>query len=247
MQCKLCLQEKPLIKKSHIIPKKFFQQAFINIPKGFAPENYGDKAYRLYSKESKSRNQPSGIHVKNILCESCEQKLGLFDNYAQTILLNNDKYLKKDDKKNVWKLQNIDYDYIKLKLFFMSVLWRSQICSDSFCSQVELTSDSEAKLRDMIINKNPGSENEFSVLLLKYLGEEAESFSVARGKQLCEVYMFRLGNYTFYIKVDENSWPDLFQEYMLKPEQNLLIPDGGFYKETKSYQSDVDNIDKYKA
>ena len=247
MQCKLCFQEKPLTENSHIIPKKFFQKAFINIPKGFAPENYGDKANRLYSKESKSRNQQSGIHVKNILCESCEQKLGVFDNYAQTILLNNDKYLKKDDKEKVWKLQNIDYDYIKLKLFFMSVLWRSQICSDSFFSQVELTSDSEAKLRDMIINKNPGSENEFSVLLLKYLGEEAESFSVSRGKQLCEVYMFRLGNYTFYIKVDENSWPDLFQEYMLKPEQDLLIPDGGPYKETKSYQSDVDNSDKYKA
>lgn len=242
MQCKLCLQEKPLIKKSHIIPRKFFKKASDNISKGFAPVNPGDKASRLYSKKSKSIQIQSGIHVPDILCGDCEQKLGVFDNYAQTILLE-DKYVEKDDNENLWKIPNIDYT--RLKLFFMSVLWRSQICDHVFFSALKLTSDLEAQLRDMIIKENSDVENKLSVILLRESGEEANNFSVYRWDKPCEMYKFRLGNYTFIIKVDENSWSDSFQKYMLKPEQDLLIPVRP-YKETKEYQSHLDNIDKYK-
>lgn len=235
MQCKLCLQEKPLIKESHIIPRKFFQKASDNIDKGFGSVKHGDRAGRLYSIKSKSYQLQSGIHVRDILCGDCEQKLGIFDNSAQTILLQN-KDIEKNDE-NLWKVPNIHYT--KLKLFFMSVLWRSQICDHHFFSAVKLTSDLEAQLRDMIIQQNSDIENKFPVILLRYSGVEANNFYVSKWDQPCEMYYFRLGNYTFIIKVDENSWPDPFQEYMLKPEEDLLIPVLP-YKETKGYHCSLD-------
>ncbi len=72
MQCKLCLQEKELIKKSHIIPRQFFHKASDNIAKGFGNVSHGDKVGRLYSKNSKSQQIQSGIYVPNILCKDCE-------------------------------------------------------------------------------------------------------------------------------------------------------------------------------
>jgi hypothetical protein len=238
MQCKLCLQEKHLIKKSHIIPKQFF----IKASKGFGSVNSGDNVSRVYSKKIKSVQKQNGIYVPDILCEDCEQKLGVFDNYAQIILLA-EKNIEKYDKENLWKVPNVNYK--KLKLFFISVLWRSHICNDGFFSAVSLTSTLETQLRHMIIEENPDIENKFSVLLLRYREVEAIKFAVYRWEQPCETYKFRLGHYTFFIKVDENSWPDSFQKYMLKPEQDLLIPLQN-YKETKEYQSDIDNVDKYK-
>lgn len=243
MQCKLCLEEKPLIGESHIIPKRFFLKASDHIHKGFGFVKTGDKANWLYSKKAKPKQVQNGVYVPDILCENCEQKLGVFDNYAQTILLT-DKYIEKDDKENLWKVRNVDYR--RLKLFFISVLWRSQICNDSFFSAVNLTSDLEAELRDMIIKNNPDSENKFSVLLLRHSGVEAIKFAVYRWEQPCKMYKFRLGSYTFIIKIDENSWAESFQEYMLKPEQDLLIPVLGDYKLTKEYQKDLDNIGNYK-
>ncbi|HEX8574656.1 MAG TPA: hypothetical protein VF677_00015 [Flavobacterium sp.] len=242
MQCKLCLQDKPLTKESHIIPRQFFHNASDNIDKGFGSVKHGDKASRLYSKKSKSQQIQSGIYVSDILCRDCEQRLGVFDNYAQSILLA-EKNIEKDDKANLWKVPNINYK--KLKLFFISVLWRSHICNHSFFSAVNLTSNLETKLRDMIVEENPDSENNFSVFLLRYREVEAIKFAVYKWKQPCEMYMFRLGYYAVFIKVDENSWPYIFQKHMLKPEQDLLIPVQN-YKKTKEYQSDIDNIDKYK-
>jgi len=242
MQCKLCLQDKPLIQESHIIPRGFFRNASDNIDKEFGSVKPGDKASWLYSKESKSKQIQCGIYVADILCKDCEQKLGILDNYGQTILLA-EKNVEKDDKKNLWKVPNINYK--KLKLFFISVLWRSHICNHSFFSAVNLTSNLEIKLREMIVEENPGSENEFSVFLLRYREVEAIKFTIYKWKQPCETYNFRLGYYAVFIKVDENSWPDTFQKYMLKPEQELLISIQN-YKETREYQSDIDNIDKYK-
>jgi hypothetical protein len=245
MQCKLCLQDKPLIGESHIIPKQFFHKAPGNIDKAFGSVKPGDKANRLYSNKSKSKQIQSGIHVPDILCEDCEQKLGVFDNYAQTTLLR-EKKIQKNDKENLWKVPASDFNYRKFKLFVMSVLWRSQICEHSFFSAIKLTSDLEAELRDMIIKGNPDSENKFSVVFLRYPEIEANTFSVYRENQPCERYKFRLGHFTFMIKVGGNIYCDFFKKYMLKPQQDLLIPLRS-YKETKEYHSILDNIEKYKA
>lgn len=236
MQCKLCLQEKQLVKRSHIIPKQFF----LKVSKGFGPVNSPDNW--IYSKKSKPHQTQNGIYVPDILCDDCEEKLGRFDNYGQTLLIT-EKNVQKDDNENLWKVPNINYK--KLKLFFLSILWRSHICNHSFFSAVQLTSDLETRLRNMIVDENPDSENKFSVFLLRYREIEAIRFAVYKWKEPCEMYKFRLGYYAFFIKVDENSWPDIFQQYMLKPEQDLLIPVYN-YKKTKEYQSDIDNIDKYK-
>jgi hypothetical protein len=242
MQCKLCLQEKELIKKSHIIPRQFFHKASDSIAKGFGNVSNGDKVGRLYSKNTKSQQMQSGIHVPNILCKDCEQKLGVFDNYAQSVLLNNNNIEKHEDK-GLWKIKNVDYK--KLKLFFVSVLWRSQICKHDFFNKVNLTKDLEDELRGMIMGEDPGDESDFSVLLLRYQGKEANHFSVKKWQTSFEGYYFRIGNYTFIINVDAQDFPSSFLQYILTANSPLLIPII-VYKDTKEYEFILNNIGLYK-
>jgi hypothetical protein len=75
-QCKLCLQEKQLIKKSHIIPDFMYKDLF------------DDKhAILLNTSNTKTRNTKilfNGEYEGNILCESCDGKIigGIYENYA---------------------------------------------------------------------------------------------------------------------------------------------------------------------
>ncbi len=220
MQCKLCLKERPLIKKSHIIPRQFFHEVSKNIGKGFGDVSHGDTVGRIYSKKTKSKQVPSGIHVPNILCEECEQKLGVFDNYAQTVLLKG-KFIKNDEN-TLWKLPTVDYK--KLKLFFLSILWRSHICNNPFFKEVSLTESLESELRKIIIREEPGDENNFPIFLRKYKGIAAGLFYVLKKQEPFENYHFRIETYEIFIKMDDKNIEDNYKKMLLTPNSPLVIP-----------------------
>lgn len=234
MQCKLCLQEKQkLVKKSHIIPRQFFLASSDDIAKGFGNVSNGDKACRIYSKESKSQQVQNGIHVSNILCDDCEQKIGRFDKEVQDKLLKR-QYIKKS--KNFWTIEKIDYK--KFRLFFVSLLWRSQICNHYFFEKVKLTKDLEEKLRNMIIREDPGNDSDFSVVICRYREKELNYFSVEKRPKDFELYRFRVGLYDFMISTDYQDFP-----YRLTANSPLLIP---ILNGTKQLEEISENILSYK-
>lgn len=78
MFCKLCLHEKRLLKKSHIIPDFMYRELF-------------NEKHRLIWFRSDSlkaaRDVPSGEYEPNILCESCDNKvIGSLEDYAKKVL-----------------------------------------------------------------------------------------------------------------------------------------------------------------
>jgi hypothetical protein len=167
--CKLCGQEKILIDKSHIIPKKFHHHTSHEIQKYF-DDDLTDVAY-IYSQNGREKQIQNGLYVGGILCNDCENFIGRWDNYAQKLLIkeiNIDAIAEKQElTKEIQKIQNIDYKL--LKLFFMSILWRSHITRDNyfviknsksgksengqFFKEVNLGNKWELKLRTMIYDK----------------------------------------------------------------------------------------------
>ncbi|MEG4106398.1 hypothetical protein [Microcoleus sp. S13_C5] len=116
------------------------------------------------------------------------------------------------------------FDYKQLKLFFMSILWRAAITSDSFFAQVQLGSW-EDKLKKMILAQDPGSENDFSVVLFKYEGDGSEIMQnpTKQKQDGVNYYRFRFPKYGFLIKVDQRNFPPNLAPYILSPNQPLLI------------------------
>jgi hypothetical protein len=190
-----------------------------NIAKGFGDVPHGDKVGRTYSKKSKSKQAQSGIYVPNILCKDCEQKLGILDNYAQTTLLKS-KFIENEEK-TVWKIPIVDYK--KLKLFFISVLWRSHICNHPLFQEVNLPDSLEFDLRDIIIREEPGDENKLPIFLWRYEGKAAELFGAKKRQEPFEHYYFFLGNYRVVIKIDHKNIEDLYKEILLVPNSPLII------------------------
>ena len=231
--CLLCGKNKRLV-KAHIIPRGFWTSIKID-----------EKAARVYFKERKSKQSQSGIHDTNILCEDCDGKiLGKWDKYAQELLLQ-----KLESYASIYeKVITVgEFDYSKLKLFFMSVLWRASVTSDRFFEKVSLNSW-ESKLRQMILQEIPGNVDDFSVLITRYWGLEAKCMPEPRRCKAksngLNFYEFRLANYDFLIKVDQRKFPDFLEPYLLQPDKPLMIRNID-YKITNEYQIIVDNIRAY--
>lgn len=117
--CRYCGKQKKLC-KAHIIPRRFY--------------NVRNEKYISISVtgEVDLKKSQSGWIDSNILCSECDGVLGCYDKYAKELLKENvfkNKSIKiqtiKDGK--IYHLKKEDFDYYKLRKFFISLAWRASI------------------------------------------------------------------------------------------------------------------------
>ena len=222
--CKLCGFRKQLI-KAHIISRKLYEP----IREASSDKSLREQIPYIYKvgTEQKPNQAQSGIYDSSLLCKECDGNLiGPWDKYGQALLLrppDSEKYIFDATGKPIfYKVET--FDYKQLKLFFMSILWRAAITNDEFFSQVQLD-PWEKELKKMILEQDPGDENAFSVILLKYEGVFSEITCNPMKAMQDEVnfYRFRFPGYGFLIKVDQKNILSELNLYLLSATQPLLM------------------------
>jgi len=173
----MCLVEKPLLKKSHIIPDFFYAQG------NLYDENHQITKFDVQSFACNKRYSkvPSGVYDKLILCADCDNKLiSNLETYGRKVLfggLNPSEEIKSKHYKN--PMDGFEYivfenvDYKKFKLFLLSILWRASISKHDLFKDVIIPEDIENKLRTMILNNDPGNLNDFPIITMNYLRDES--------------------------------------------------------------------------
>ena len=145
MKCKLCLQDKDLLKKSHIVPN-FLYKELREKDNSFVKANL-----------EKLTKQPvyTGFFEPNILCQTCDNELlSKLEEYAYKIIYDSKK-IKGVKIVNEINSHGVEWtmcrgvDYTKLKLFLLSMLWRFSISSNEFYKFVDLGKHEEI-IRKMI-------------------------------------------------------------------------------------------------
>lgn len=215
MNCKLCGKDKKLV-RAHIIPKSLWKPLFDDKQ----PPQIHSNAPTFYSKKSSV-----GVYDTGILCAQCESIFSPWDDYAQKLLL-----AKPSEKNYVMENgQRIAYvetaiDYTKLKLFFISLLWKAAVSNHYFFSRVNVSAF-EPQLRRMILKSDPGDPDTFSIMVAKFedtLGTIVLNPHPERWRDI-NYYRFYLAGYMAYIKVDRRHAPDFMDELALNPEKPLII------------------------
>lgn len=211
--CKLCLSDRPLV-KSHIIPEPFWK---LLKSEGETPLLHstipGDHAKRA----------PIGVYDKGILCQSCDGRLGVWDDYGhKTLLRDFDEVCVYEGKRLAGIFDNIDYK--KLKLFFLSILWRASVGSQAFFNRVEL-GEHQNRLYEMIRSEDPGDPDEFAVNLLKLEGGQSRIILSPARTCIENVNYFKLymGGYVAHIKVDKRPTGKRLREVALQPDGALYV------------------------
>lgn len=232
--CRLCLQNKELINKSHILSDFFFD----NI--------YGDdhEAYRVplnALKEGKKIH--TGEFEGGLLCQECDNcVLGGYENYGSKFIfgrrdkkplpnVNAETQLHADNKLKSTFITGIDYK--KLKLFMLSLLWRASVSSRPFFAQVQL-GRYEEEIRRMLLNGVPGEQMMFPTMVNVIVGQnhfvskQIISSPTKFRDGHCIAYQFHVGRLIFMYYVSPSGIPDAIKEVALteKGEMRVVHLDG---------------------
>ena len=114
---------------------------------------------------------------------------------------------------------------IRLKLFFVSLLWRASVSKLKCYAPVAL-GEYECVAKTLLTDRVPGNAQQFAVFLAKFdrhLLAEAIICPFREKIDGINYYRFYLGGYVAYIKADQRNVPREFSELIMAQGQPLKI------------------------
>ena len=161
MQCRLCLNERNLC-GSHIVTEFLYSDLYDNSHKLMGINGQGNKGWKPLQK---------GIR-EHLFCFDCEQHFN--DKYEKPFLkqwLTENPLLSQMMYDSVF---SANYDYPTFKLFHLSILFRSSVSSLPTFQEVSLGIHEE-RIRQMLLNGDPGQNWEYPILAFAVLnGNDVE-------------------------------------------------------------------------
>lgn len=221
MKCNLCLKETVLIKKSHIIPDFLYEGIF-------------DEDHFIYKvdliKPERSGKKPTGVYDKHILCSNCDNKvIGTYESYASKIFFGGKM---KPESQPIFERTTPDrldvknLDYSKFKLFLLSILWRSHISNNDFFKLINLGPYAE-KIRTMIIENDPGVEEDFETCIIYYNEKSLPSKSIVTPRKIKykgnTCYHFLINNMSIWFNISGHNKLELFNHSGLKSNNSMSL------------------------
>ena len=220
MICQLCRKEKVLLKKSHIIFNFMYKKLF-------------GKAHKLIEIEletlKKVRTTFSGYYEKEILCAQCDNELlSKFETYASAALYaHGDSATRKAVQKQLQVSEDglryysyVNLDYTKLKLFFLSILWRAHIARQDFFSGVDLGKYAE-KTRLMLLAGDPGKEDELETCIIQFEDDGSRPYRALIDFRKVShegntYYVFHMDNMMYNFNISPHGKESIFLKGLLR-------------------------------
>ena len=219
MKCKFCGQEKKLI-DAHIIPKNFYL------------ERKKNRYLCINSKTGKHTIQQKGGYDSNILCADCDNHiLGEFDKEGYRILFGDFskyKYIQLHPQYKIYQLNNNEFDYGKLRKFFISILWRASISKLEEWSNINLGGYEKKAFE--ILKGTKEYDELFKILIYKncFAEDINQEILIAKGKtKKYKKYIIQMAGYRIEVMVDStritNKYKLQYEKYFLNPLQAHII------------------------
>ncbi len=224
--CRLCKIEKTLVKKSHIYPDFLYKDLYDKNHKIIKVSTE-----EIIKKNPKISRPSSGVYEGGLLCSDCENRLigGKYESYLADILSGKNKDVKctkgKSGDIETLKVKNLDYQ--RFKNFFLSILFRADICTFEEFTDINLGPYNE-KIRKIIYENTSTDDLEFQLNILK-LDENSEFDQLIvqpfRSKLETETcYSFLLKGFLIIINFKENKTSKTMIDNRLKQTGEIIIP-----------------------
>ena len=159
MPCRLCLEEKNLI-KAHIIPDFMYQELY----------DQNHSLYKVLLENPLNYTKiPTGEYDNNILCSECDNvRIGQLEDYAAKVFneglgIEFANFHYTDVKMTVTHVKKIDYK--KFKLFLLSMLWRASVTTRESFRIVSLRHYEET-IRQMLYKGDPKERYDFPCIMI---------------------------------------------------------------------------------
>lgn len=221
--CKLCGCHKELV-DSHIIPKSFYFRDKDEIDKGVNSKILSANDYPQRSSE--------GVYDQ-IVCGECEKSFGCWDDYAAQLLKcsKQDRELINPVDCSLWGYEYRDVDYSKLKMFFMSLLWRVNASTKGFFSEFQLPESLADELLAIVRAGVLPPAQEWAVFVGKSRQRIANVIAQPFFEKIEDAIFagIYLPGYVVHIKLNDAEIPRKFLLHLLHPGTGLAAYFYDFY------------------
>lgn len=218
--CRLCLNEKVLLKKSHILPKFILNKVLNKHKEGFVVMGIDT---------SNQKKVFDNAYEPNILCNYCDNKiLGGYEDYGSKFLfgpLGKKDIISHENFQTYIDVKNVDYQ--KLKMFILSILWRSSI--SKIFNEVKLSERQEEELRQILLSNQAISQNFYPVFIWNYahLKEIPNEIIlppyIGKKKAGEQNFLFIGGGMIFQILIEFDKMSEIYKEAILKEAGDIKI------------------------
>jgi len=180
-------------------------------------------------KGTRKRKSPIGEYDKTILCKDCDTKFEVFDDYAKKLFLDNFSSFKKIHRNNElvgWEVG--EYDFLKLRNFLLSVLWRASICKRPYFNRINL-GPFEKKVKEEIAKGHFEKPDRFEFLLTRFLPDRIPDFEQTMSNpdslkvlhvNFCRIHF---SGYSAWIKIDKRPMPKQFEALVVSEISPMRI------------------------
>lgn len=214
MLCRLCHKPKPFI-EAHIIAKCLLK-----------PLMSSTGPIRAISKDvtTHPKRLPTGVYDTSILCADCDNLFSPWEDYTSELLFEKAPTFRETAQAGFYLIP--EYDYEKLKLCILSILWRMSITKRKEYSNVYLGEKYESKIRGMLLSNNPGSSDTFSIgwlQLTDYIGSRAALGTHPAKHNGVTVYNVGLPGFVAVVKMGQDHKQHPFQPVIMAPDRPLVF------------------------
>jgi hypothetical protein len=213
MRCALCLQESQL-QRSHVIPEFLYRSLY-------------DDKHRLQvlsTLEDRDNSLEQKGLRESLLCTNCEQKISVWERYASLVLQGGVPLTVRREGKIVFVS---GVDYLKFRLFQLSILWRASVSTLPFFKRVNLGPHEEV-LRQWLDTEQGGDPERYGCLMFG-INLNGSAFTqvimqpVASRVDSTRSYRFMFGGFLWAYLVSSRSLGAVFSACTLRPEGCLLF------------------------
>lgn len=219
--CKLCLQEKPLQNKSHIIPDFMYREGKIyHADHTVQSINLKKTPFTSFTRVKKQYNAE---YEGGILCRNCDGVvIKAYEDYARKLLYGGNLKPVPEYKYQRGTVTISEISYTHMKLFFLSILWRAAISSRPFFKEIQISPDQEEELRKMILSGTAGANSVFPIVFAWDFGKD-HKLKQYLGQPVS------LNNSESHLFVFPSFFVNIFANIKLVPKQfkNFRIFDNG--------------------
>ena len=216
--CRLCLTSSSL-RKSHII-----SSSILSLVRDKTMNN------RFYKIGNETSNIVQDGPKEYLLCGKCEQKIGRYEKYyKEAVHMSRHKIEIIQDGKVVI-IRNLDY--MKIKLFLLSILWRMSISSLPLFADVSLV-NKEDVIRKIIFEEKPGRSHEYPIaaiipLINDKMQEGWMCFPIISNRHDGNIYSMVIGGILYSISMTQHD--QYFDKWLLYESGHWAMPSIDFYK-----------------
>ena len=181
--------------------------------------------FQVYSAEENRflKHEQKGIRER-LLCSDCETKLSKYERYA-SLVFSGTQPLRIKQTGNLVEVAGLDYK--NFRIFGLSIIWRAGVAKHEFFQKVRL-GPHESKLRDMVLNENPGKPAQYGIFISPLVSGEKEITGLMAGPTRSRLgnhycYRFVFGGLVWVFLVSSHPPPREFKDAFINEDGEMLM------------------------